>query len=46
MQQNILFILGLSWLAELAGWPLALRPHASFYKKKNPCGLAASCLFL
>tara|TARA_R100000388_G_C7185106_1_gene130648 strand:+ start:215 stop:406 length:192 start_codon:yes stop_codon:yes gene_type:complete len=42
MQQNILFILSLGWLA---GWLLALRPYASFYKRKNPCGLAASCPF-
>ena len=31
MQQNILFILSLGWLA---GWSLALRPHASFYKRE------------
>jgi hypothetical protein len=43
MQQNILFISGLGWLV---GWPLALRPHASFYKRENPCGLAAFRLFL
>ena len=32
MQQNILFILSLGWLA---GWSLALRPHALFYKKER-----------
>ena len=32
MQQNILFILDLGWLA---GWSLALRPHALFYKRER-----------